>query len=219
MLTIHDMRTKFVDGDESFGARMRERRWQLLYTSFPDIGSMRVLDLGGTVGSWLRAPVRPDHVHVVNLEPAADDPPAWISAQSADACELDPDTLAGSYDFVFCNSVIEHVGGHYRRRQLAEVIRRSAPKYWVQTPYRYFPVEPHFLFPGFQFLPATAKATVAQRWPLLHTPSADRDVAVRAVLSTELIGRTEMSYYFPDATTIHFERLAGVPKSLIAIKR
>jgi hypothetical protein len=35
---------------------------------------------------------------------------------------------------------------------------------------------------------------------------------------TELVGRTEMQHYFPDST-IHQERIGGLTKSLIAIKR
>ena len=218
MLTAHDLRSRLVEGDDSIGAKLRLRRWQLLHQVFPELASMTVLDVGGTAESWVRSPIRPVHVHVVNLEDPPVDPPEWITAERADACELAPDFSSLSFDFVFCNSVMEHVGGHHRREQLAEVIRRSAPRYWVQTPYRYFPVEPHFLFPGFQFLPANARAGVARHWPLLHSPSADQTAAMSAVLSTELIGRSEMRHYFPDAT-LHSERVAGLTKSIIAVKR
>jgi hypothetical protein len=216
--TIHDLRARIVDGDDSIGAHMRLRRWTLIQDIFPKLDSMNVLDLGGTVQTWLRAPVRPAHVHIVNLEDSPEDAPDWTTTERADACELGDKFIDGSFDFVFSNSLIEHVGGHFRRDQLATVIRQSAPRYWVQTPYRYFPVEPHFLFPGFQFLPATTRAHIMQHWPLLHTPSADRAVALDTVLSTELIGRTEMRLYFPDAS-IHSERISGLTKSLIAVRR
>jgi Methyltransferase domain len=39
---------------------------------------------------------------------------------------------------------------------------RVAKRYFVQTPNRYFPIEPHFLFSGFQFLPLPVK-----RWLLM----------------------------------------------------
>lgn len=218
MQTIHALRARLVEGDDSIGARMRLRRWALIQDIFPKLDLMNVLDLGGTVQTWLRAPIRPAHVHIVNLYDSPEETPSWASVERADACEVGGKYADQGFDFVFSNSLIEHVGGHFRRERLAEVIRRSAPRYWVQTPYRYFPVEPHFLFPGFQFLPATARARIAQSWPLLHTPSADRAVAVSTVLSTELIGRTEMQHYFPDAT-IHSERIAAMTKSVIAVRK
>lgn len=194
---------------------MRLRRWELVQRLLPEINDLTVLDLGGTVQSWLRAPVQPAHVHVVNLEDPPEDVPAWISTEIGDACELQ--VGPEKYDLAFSNSVIEHVGGHHRREQFATVVRNSAKRYWVQTPYRYFPVEPHFLFPGFQFLPASARIEVARRWPLLHTPSNAKAHAADAVLNTELLGRMEMSYYFPDAE-LHQERMAGLVKSLVAVR-
>ena len=62
-----------------------------------------------------------------------------------------------SYDVVFSNSLLEHVGGHAQRAALAREVRSLAPRHWVQTPYRYFPLEPHWLFPGMQF-PLEAQA-------------------------------------------------------------
>jgi hypothetical protein len=168
-----------------------------------------------SVAGWQAGPGRQSGRHL-------EDPPAelpdWATAERADVCDLPADFSNRHFDLVFSNSLIEHVGGHYRREQLATVIRRSAQQYWVQTPYRYFPIEPHFLFPAFQFMPATVRAGVARRWPLLHTPSSDRTNAISTVLSTELIGRTEMQFYFPDSV-IYGERIAGVTKSLVAVKR
>jgi hypothetical protein len=88
----------------------------------------------------------------------------------------------------------------------------------VQTPYRYFPVEPHFLFPGFQFLPLKARAALVQRWPLVHTRPGDHDAAVSAALHVELLGRTELEALFPDSEIVS-EKLAGLTKSLVAVRR
>jgi hypothetical protein len=175
---------------------------------------MRVLDLGGTVGYWHRVSERPAYVTVVNLE--GDDPPEeWIHLLRGDACELRGDALA-SHDLVFSNSLIEHVGGPVRRQRLAEVIHAAAPKHWVQTPYRYFPVEPHWLFPGFQFLPLAIRARISVSWPLGHIRSTSAS-AVLDVLGVELLGRAEMRYLFPDSELL-IERFGGVPKSLIAAR-
>ncbi|MFC5751798.1 hypothetical protein [Actinomadura rugatobispora] len=218
MSRLHALRHRFVDAPGSLGARYRARRWDRLLAAFPDLGEMSVIDLGGTAESWRRAPVRPARVHLVNLEKPPEDPPAWLRADHADACELPPEILAGGYDLVVSNSVVEHVGGHARRRMFADAVHRLADRHWVQTPYRYFPVEPHWVCPGMQFLPPPAKVTVARHWPLVHTPPADRAEALRAVLEVELLSRTEMRAYFPGSLILS-ERVAGLTKSLIAVRR
>jgi hypothetical protein len=211
------LRNRVVDAPDSIGERNRARRWQWLQATFPDIESMSLIDLGGTVDAWLRAPLRPAAVHVVNLETPPADVPDWIRADLGDACDL-PDHIAKQeYDLVFSNSVIEHVGGHMQRVRFADTVHRLAPRHWVQTPYRYFPIEPHWLFPGFQFLPLTVRAEISRRWPLVHTPSASHADGVRAAMGVELLSRTEMSCYFPDSV-IRYERVLGVVKSLIAVR-
>ena len=120
---------------------------------------------------------------------------------------------------MYSNSVVEHVGGHERRKRFAATVRSAAPHHWVQTPYRYFPVEPHFLFPGYQFLPLAARAAIGRRWgparQSVHAMS-ERD-SVDFVQSIELLSVTDMTTYFPDSH-IERERLGGIVKSLIAIR-
>jgi hypothetical protein len=214
---LHSLRNTLVDGPGSIGQRKRSRRWDWLGELFPDISSMSVIDLGGTVEAWKRAPLRPASVHVVNLELEPADEPAWIRADRGDACDLPAHIRSGSYDLVISNSVLEHVGGHAQRLRFASAVRDLAPRHWVQTPYRYFPIEPHWLFPGFQFLPLTIRAELSRRWPLVHTPSASRAEGLRAAMGVELLSRTEMKYYFPEST-IRAERMLGAVKSLIATK-
>ncbi len=178
---------------------------------------MSVVDLGGRPSTWETAPVKPARVHVLNLEPLRTDVPDWMEVDNADVCEL-PDLIAKRrYDLVFSNSVIEHVGGHERRVRFAESVHSLADRHWVQTPYRYFPIEPHWIAPGMQFLPVTLRTTMAQRWPLAHTPGRTREEAMKRVLWTELVDRTQMRHYFPDSV-LRTERAAGLIKSLIAVR-
>ena len=217
MQSLHQLRIRFVDAPNSLGASRRSLRWAWLQATFPKIDSMSVIDLGGTAESWLRAPVRPESVHVVNLDPPPLDIPHWIRADQADACQLPGQIRSGSYDLVYSNSVIEHVGGHTQRMRFADAVHRLADRHWVQTPYRYFPVEPHWLFPGFQFLPLALRAQVARRWPLAHMRSPSQEDGLRGALSVELLSRAEMALYFPDST-LRFERIMSLIKSMIAVK-
>lgn len=51
------------------------------------------------------------------------------------------------FGLVYSNSLIEHLGGHARRAAFAEQVRSLAPRHWVQTPYRYSLIKPHWLVP------------------------------------------------------------------------
>lgn len=156
------------------------------------------------------------HVTVVNLHEAGEDAPG-VTAIEGDALSADELLRGENFDLVFSNSLIEHLGGHGPRSRLAEVVASLAPLYVIQTPYRYFPIEPHWMFPGFQFLPVSARSYLAPRWPLGHTYRWEPDASANEVMSTELLSASEMRQYFPDAEIV-WERIAGVPKSITAIK-
>jgi hypothetical protein len=195
---------------------MRLRRWEFIRAELPELPDMNVLDLGGTVNWWARAPVRPRHVTILNLESAPQDEP-WLTSVAGDACRAESLFAGQSFDLVFSNSLIEHVGGHSARCALSRSARSLAPRYFVQTPYRYFPVEPHWVFPGMQFFPLPLKRRIAPRWPLGHTRGWDAREALDEVMCTELLGATEMRTYFPDGR-LHWERFLGIPKSMIVIR-
>ncbi len=215
------VRKSIVEGPGSLGARFRGQRWALAMREFPDLADMKVVDLGDTVEAWERAPVRPAHVTVLNLTEPGESTSDSIVSVFGDACDA-PAVLSAAgtgsrFDLVFSNSVLEHVGGHANRARFAESVHELADRHWVQTPYRYFPVEPHWLFPGMQFLPLALRARIAARWPLAHSPSPSLEKATSAALWTELVSVTEMRHYFPDSTIVH-ERFLGLSKSIIAIR-
>lgn len=199
----------------SIGTSLRKRRWEVFRACFPAIETLHVIDLGGTVVHWERSPVKPASVVVVNLLPETSDTDR-ITPIRGDACAL-PAALAGrTFDLVYSNSLIEHVGGHERRGRFAANVRALAPAHWVQTPYRYFPIEPHWLFPGLQFLPAAARARAITHWPLAAAKPQPGQ-ALADVLEVELLSVTELAYYFGDSRVLR-ERVLGLTKSLIAVR-
>jgi hypothetical protein len=214
----------------------------MLLARFPELSEMRVLDIGGEIRGWVQAPVRPAALVMLNTAAVVDmeqDVP-WATRVTGDGC-APPASLDGEkFDLVYCNSVIEHVGGHQRRVELADTIHRLAPHHWVQTPYRYFPIEAHSLAPGLQFLPPRMQVSVLRHWPLGSSrnvcgewpqPAAGRAIyppengqalanlvpyyAASVAFSVELLSRTEMKWLFPSSGIIA-ERVLGVPKSIIA---
>lgn len=213
--TLSD-RVTDVDSLTSLSGRARARRWTRFSEVFPDISEMRVLDLGGTPMSWRTAPVRPAALTIVNLVPQESDDSA-LKVVQANACEL-PDELRGeNFDLVYSNSLLEHLGGHVQRQRLVDNVHHCADRHWVQTPYRYFPVEPHWLFPGFQWLPYSARIAVSQRWNRGCVKTYTRAEAEVQVNEIDLVGIAQMRMYFPDST-VWCERFAGLVKSLVAIR-
>jgi len=198
----------------SISTRVRAKRWDEFRRTFPHLEEMEVLDLGGTPGFWRAANCRPAHLTIVNIQQEPSDQP-WVESVSGDACVYEPKR---KFDLVMSNSLLEHVGGHYRRAQVAEVIRGAAPNHWVQTPYRYFPIEPHWIAPGMQFLPPNLRARVVQYWPLGGRNHRDEPrEALREALETELVSEAEMRYLFPDSG-LWKERFGGLTKSLVAVR-
>ena len=213
------LRRTFVDAPDSLGERARVRRWNTFGRAFPSVDSMSLLDLGGTVEYWRRAPIRPRHVHVVNLDPSESSEilPDWIHFHLGDVCDLPSDVTRRTYDLVYSNSVIEHLGGHVPRRHFAESVSALAPRYWIQTPYRYFPVEPHWVCPGLQYLPLRLRASVGLRWPLVHGHPASFADSLEAQMRVELLSIAQMRAYFPEAR-MEYERILGLVKSIIAVR-
>lgn len=201
----------------SIGGRARARRWAEFVNRFPDVREMRVLDLGGDPRDWRAAPLRPLQLTVLNVD-IRDTDEDWIVMVRGDACAA-ASALAGErFDVVYSNSVLEHVGGHWRRLAFADACYELADRHWIQTPYRYFPIEPHWLAPGAQFLPTRALANFTRRWPFAHfRRAATPEEAVDRALATELLSRTAMRFYFP-ASEIWRERMFGLTKSLVALR-
>jgi len=200
----------------SLAYRARKKRWQHLIDTFPEFSEMRVLDLGGTPQSWELAPVIPKAVTIVNLQAHRSDNPN-ITSIIGDACNLPTSVAAEQFDLVFSNSLLEHVGGHSQRQQLADSVHDLAARHWVQTPYRYFPIEPHWVFPGFQWLPYEARVQISLRWNRGHVRTHNREDAEHIVDEIDLIGISQMRRYFP-SSTIWYERFAGLVKSLVALR-
>ncbi|MBX9926586.1 MAG: class I SAM-dependent methyltransferase [Hyphomicrobiaceae bacterium] len=154
---------------------------------------------------------------VVNLEKTQPKSGPLFDFAYGDACNLS-DYADGSFDFAHSNSLIEHVGQWRQMRDCAGEIRRLATEYYVQTPYLWFPVEPHFRAPFFAWLPEQARARILMRFNLGYIGrAASLDQAMSDVQSINLLDLAQMRALFPDAE-IKFERVAGLPKSMIATR-
>jgi hypothetical protein len=120
-----------------------------------------------------------------------------------------------SFDLVFSNSVIEHLGLFREQMRMAEEVRRVGRRYFVQTPNRWFPLEPHALVPFFQFMPVRLSARLLRKrsigW-MARSPDLTR--ALIDVESLRLLSRRELQLLFPGAEILQ-ERVFGLTKSFV----
>jgi hypothetical protein len=180
---------------------------------------IRILDIGGTNSFWEQRgwTGRKDvQIVLVNLdaEPSVHDN---IDARRGDATDL-TEFSDGAFDVVFSNSVIEHLGTFELQAAMASEVRRLAPHYWVQTPNFWFPIEPHFLTPGWHWLPAKLRIALLKRrrWGW-RGPCSDQEEAEALVREIRLMRGRELSTMFPDAT-VKKERIGPLVKSFVAVR-
>jgi hypothetical protein len=120
-----------------------------------------------------------------------------------------------TFDVVFSNSVIEHVGTLEDQRRMAAEVQRVGKCYFLQTPNRYFPIEPHFLFPFFQFLPLSLRVFFVRHFDVgWYKKIPDKQQATEEVASIRLLTKCELVSLFPGAS-LYKERFLGLTKSLI----
>ena len=199
--------------------RVRRQRMARLLTAFPIRPEWRVLDVGGTIDLWLLCPVRPRLV-LLNMPRGADSARLpGVEIVYGDGTSLP--FADQSFDLVFSNSVIEHVGDATRQARFAAEIERVAPRCWVQTPDRWFPIEAHLWTPFIHFLPRRWQRFIVPRfsiWQLLTRCSPDqRQYYLDHYLDEiRLLSATDIRRLFAGATILQ-ERFLGLSKSIIAI--
>lgn len=198
---------------------MRKRRFAFFLSLLSTVPRpIRILDVGGTQEFWdMMGWDALGDVRVTLLNLAA--PPvnaANFESVAGDARDLSryPDA---SFDVVFSNSVIEHLGPNFAdQRRMAAEIARVGKRYFVQTPNRYFPLEPHFLTPGFQFLPLDLRVWLVSSFNVgWYKRIPDKAQARREVESISLLSRDDVRRLFPGGC-IYAEKFAGLTKSFVA---
>lgn len=205
-LTIHDIYAAISGG-------FRARRMSMFTQLFNADGTMNILDLGGDADTWESLGVT-HRVTLVNRDARC------LRGHQAAAVA---DALASpfrdrTFDVVFSNSLIEHLGSQESQTAFANEVRRlSRNGYFVQTPNKWFPIEPHYLAPLIQFVPMKIRPTVV-RWMTprgwITAPSPEQ--CVKVCQEIRLLDAREMRRMFPEAAIVR-ERFFGFTKSLIAV--
>jgi len=199
---------------DSVATRLRRKRFAQFLDRVSDLPKpVRILDVGGTQRYWeLVGLTSPEKVSItiLNITKMPTSLPNFVSV-IGDARRLAFGDK--SFDVVFSNSVIEHVGGLSEQAEMAREVRRVGKRYFVQTPNRHFPIEPHFLFPLFQFLPLGVRIWLVRHFSLgWYRKTPDEAKAREIVESVQLLSRKQFVRMFPGDLLLT-ERFLGFAKS------
>jgi ubiquinone/menaquinone biosynthesis C-methylase UbiE len=174
--------------------KLRSQKCDLFFDVLRPRSGDSLLDVGGGTGingEFARIYRHFTVVKIVNLDPQVmeEEGLEHVKCEIADGCSLPfPDR---SFDWVFSNAVIEHVGGAYRQQRFAEEIRRVARRgYFVATPDRHFPIDPQTLLPFYQFLSPEWQRRVCRFSPCY----------MRHYAPLDLLSAGALRALFPEAT-------------------
>lgn len=213
-------------------AACRLRRGRLFMERLRPSEADSILDLGGGSGGHI-AEIVPYRANVTIGELDAEALARAAATYGFAGLHLDGGekfpVADGQYDVVFCSSVIEHVTGpkeitydledgrqfaasaRAAQANFAAEIRRISKRYFVQTPYKYFPIEQH------SFLPFVV-VLLPRRWQVrLMRFLYEHRWLKPAYPDFRLLTIGEMRALFPDADIV-LERYCGFVKSIVAIK-
>jgi ubiquinone/menaquinone biosynthesis C-methylase UbiE len=198
------------------GTQFRRRRFQYFKKRLKNLPRpVKILDIGGTVNFWVNENyhTRTDvEITIVNLKVEGPGHPA-IRVIEGDACNLHQ-FRDNEFDVAFSNSVIEHLFTLDNQRKMARETRRVARHYFIQTPNKYFPIEPHFKFPFFQFLPDSLKLFLQTKTSIINGVTYKKEYAEEIIKEIRLLSLTELNHLFPNSN-LYVERFLGLPKSFI----
>ena len=199
---------------QPFARYFRSKRFRRFADAFGLSERTRVLDVGGSSYYWEFFELLPK-VTIVNLErpPVRDERFQWVVA---DARRLP--FRKDAFDVCFSNSVVEHIPGIDNQRAYAAEVARVGRTYYVQTPYRWFPVEPHLMTPLIHYLPRSCQRPLLMNftvWGILQRPTPQGcDDFLRDV---HLLTVSDLRALFPGAD-LWKERTLGLLKSISAVR-
>jgi len=202
-----------------FMQRFRPARARQIKALFPEIAQQAaVLDVGGTWRWWKDMQPCTSQITIVNLDAThqSEVEQAGYRFMAADGCALP--FADQSFDLSFSNSVIEHVGDASARQRFAHEMLRCGRSLYLQTPNKWFFVEPHLIAPFIHWLPFALTRRLVRWcsiWGWVNRP--DQATIDAFLKDINLVDRTELEALFPGCQ-IGAEKFLGMTKSFIVTR-
>ena len=198
----------------SLGNQFREKRFSFFLDKMNKMEKpLTIFDVGGKINFWENRGLAGNlnyKITIVNFEKEKSQY-SNIKTLIGDATDLSQ-FADKSFDIVHSNSVIEHLYNFNNQSKMASEIVRVGKKYIVQTPNKYFFLEPHYLLPFFQFIPDKLKYLILTKTKLSRLKKWDKNFAKQYINEIRLLSLKEMKILFPKSK-IYFEKFIGMNKS------
>lgn len=209
----------------SLSYRFRHNRVQLFTRFVQEVSkeegkkSLKILDVGGTLKYWqtFGFPLAGHELTLLNISIPVDSINGNIQFIKGDArCMRQLEDQ--SFDIVFSNSVIEHLYSWKGQNLMAREVKRVGKYYFIQTPNLYFPVEPHYILPYFQFFPLGVKKFLHSHFELtgkkyLRKPLSKNE-SLRKAREIKLLSKKQLKTLFDDCN-LYAEKVLYLSKSFI----
>jgi SAM-dependent methyltransferase len=215
---------------KSYQTKCRQRRGEIFKQYLNPGEEDLILDLGGGTGAYISQmiPFRKNvYIADINRKKLKKSAEKGFKTIVLNEDGTIPNEV-GYFDIIFCSSVIEHVtidkkdmetvqtnkefrkAALKRQKKLAEEIERVGKSYFVQTPYKYFPLESHSRLPFILVL-------LPRKLQIKIIKFSRKFWFARTSPDWNLLTVKDMKFLFPGAKIIK-ERAFFFTKSLMAIK-
>ena len=205
---------KLSESEGSLGDRFRARRFKFFESCIAHMPRpVTILDVDGKESFWTnrgygnRAGIQ---IELLNLteEPVHCDNMTSVAGDATDLKTYEDN----QFDIVFSNSVIEHLFTYKNQMKMATECTRVGKHFFVQTPNKYFLIEPHFRLPLFNFLPRKLAYLVLTRTRLSLGKKWAADEAESILDEIQLMSKRTLLGLFSNAS-LYTERIFLLSKS------
>jgi SAM-dependent methyltransferase len=201
---------------EYIGSKFRRKRFQFFESRIKNLQKpISIVDIGGKVDFWVNEGYHNRYDVTITLLNSEPEESEYFNIRTVmgDACNLWM-FKTEEFDIAFSNSLIEHLYTMENQLQMALEAFRVGKYFFIQTPNLYFPIEPHFKFPLFQFLPKSVKLFLLTKTSLINGITYDRQYAENIIREIRLLSKSEFAQLFP-LGELYIERFLWFSKSFV----
>lgn len=198
----------------------RTKRMKDFLSAYPDLRNLSVLDVGGRPYIWKlikkKYNIVPKSLVLLNTEDEKKISQKDFYIEIGDGTKLH--FVDNCFDLVFSNSVIEHVGSFRDMEKFASECMRVGKEIYIQTPCKYFFIEPHIVTLFIHFFPKS----IYRKFVFLslrYISLRNNTVQFYKIFDgINLLTATTFRRLFPEKK-ITFEKFIFLKKSMIASDR
>ena len=201
----------------SLGNKFRQKRIQHFKNLIANLPRpINILDVGGNEMFWENASFANNDDYRITILNLTQNPTKYSNLVSVSGNALDLSQYGqNEFDVVFSNSVIEHVYTKENQIKMANEIMRVGRTFYVQTPYKHFFVEAHYILPFIQYAGKKTQYFILTKTPLSRMKKWDKTHAKNYTEEIRLLTKKEMKEFFPEAKFFN-EKFLGMTKSITA---